>query len=212
MLTHFSLFLNLCFYRGLRAIKSVLVIAGGLKRAEPQISEEKILMRALRDTNLAKLSHDDIKIFLRLIGDLFPGLDIEPKQDAVLETAVKEAIKIKRLQNGENDIFVKKVIQFKELLDVRHSVFVLGPSGSAKTCVWKTLQTALDILVGNDPKKKTIVNVFDPKVPTSFELYGYLHQQTREWKDGVLSYTMRELSRNKNREQWKVCFHPYLHI
>ena len=48
---------------GLRAVKSVLVIAGELKRAEPLISEDKILMRALRDTNMAKLSRDDVEIF-----------------------------------------------------------------------------------------------------------------------------------------------------
>jgi dynein heavy chain len=37
---------------GLRAIKSVLVVAGGFKRAEPQLPEQAILMRALRDFNI----------------------------------------------------------------------------------------------------------------------------------------------------------------
>lgn len=40
---------------GLRAIKSVLVVAGSLKRAEPDIDEEGILMRALRDFNKPKV-------------------------------------------------------------------------------------------------------------------------------------------------------------
>ncbi len=38
-----------------------------LKRAEPNVDEKKTLMRALRDTNLAKLSKDDVDIFLNLI-------------------------------------------------------------------------------------------------------------------------------------------------
>ena len=39
---------------GLRAIKGILRIAGGMKRAEPDKKEIQILMRALRDSNLPK--------------------------------------------------------------------------------------------------------------------------------------------------------------
>lgn len=41
---------------GLRAIKSVLVVAGSFKRNEPEVSEEALLMRALRDMNLPKIA------------------------------------------------------------------------------------------------------------------------------------------------------------
>ena len=40
---------------GLRAIKSVLVVAGGFKRAEPDVPELALLMRALRDFNVPKI-------------------------------------------------------------------------------------------------------------------------------------------------------------
>lgn len=185
---------------GLRAVKSVLVIAGGLKRAEPDISEDKILMRALRDTNLAKLSKDDIAIFKRLIGDLFPNLEVSPKLDPKLEEYVKKATTELKLQYGDNGIFVKKVIQFKELLDVRHSVFVLGPAGSGKSCVWKALSAALQLM-----DNKTWVDVLDPKAVTSFELYGFVHPSTREWKEGLLSNIMREMSKVKTKTpKWIV--------
>ena len=35
--------------RGLRAIMSVLIVAGGVKRAEPELAEYALLMRALDD-------------------------------------------------------------------------------------------------------------------------------------------------------------------
>lgn len=41
---------------GLRALKSVLVMAGSLKRGAPEMSEQLVLMRALRDMNLPKVS------------------------------------------------------------------------------------------------------------------------------------------------------------
>ncbi|KAL0479463.1 dynein beta chain [Acrasis kona] len=184
---------------GLRAIKSVLVIAGSLKRAE-DVSEEKILMRALRDTNLAKLSRDDVEIFKRLISDLFPRLEIQTKKDPDLEKALKQATHDLHLQTGENDIFIDKVVQFKELLDVRHSVFVLGPAGSGKSCVWKVLSQAFQLM-----DKKTQYQVMDPKAVTSFELYGYMHPVTRDWKDGLLSNFMREFSKSANKNpKWLI--------
>lgn len=68
-----------------RAIKSVLRVAGMLKRADPAFAEEAILMRALRDFNTPKIPSNDIPIFLRLISDLFPGLDLAPKQNESLQ-------------------------------------------------------------------------------------------------------------------------------
>ena len=45
---------------GLRAIKSVLVVAGKFKRAEPELPEPDLLMRALRDFNLPKIVAEDL--------------------------------------------------------------------------------------------------------------------------------------------------------
>ena len=55
---------------GLRAVKSVLRVAGAMKRAEPDLEEAQILMRALRDFNTPKIPLVDTPIFLRLISDL----------------------------------------------------------------------------------------------------------------------------------------------
>jgi dynein heavy chain len=37
---------------GMRAVKSVLVMAGALKRANPQLKDDIVLIRALRDSNI----------------------------------------------------------------------------------------------------------------------------------------------------------------
>jgi len=64
---------------GLRAIKTVLVVAGTFKRAEPDVPENSVLMRALRDSNLAKIPEADVPVFMGLIGDLFPGIELPRK-------------------------------------------------------------------------------------------------------------------------------------
>lgn len=40
---------------GLRAVKSVLVVAGQLRRNEPSLDESALLLRALRDFNIPKI-------------------------------------------------------------------------------------------------------------------------------------------------------------
>lgn len=58
---------------GLRAIKSVLVVAGSLLRAEAGQVESDVLFRALRDFNVPKILAQDMVIFSGLLNDLFPG-------------------------------------------------------------------------------------------------------------------------------------------
>jgi len=44
------------------------------------MSEDKVLMRVLRDFNVPKITVEDMPVFLNLIGDLFPALDVERKR------------------------------------------------------------------------------------------------------------------------------------
>lgn len=73
---------------GLRAVKSVLRQAGALKRTDPLMDEDPLLMRALRDFNMPKIVTDDKPIFLRLIGDLFPKMEAVIKTDPDLKKAI----------------------------------------------------------------------------------------------------------------------------
>ena len=42
--------------------------------------EEKVICRALRDSNYPKITKEDLPIFKGLIEDLFPGVQIERLQ------------------------------------------------------------------------------------------------------------------------------------
>ncbi|XP_029380608.1 dynein heavy chain 11, axonemal [Echeneis naucrates] len=181
---------------GLRAIKSVLVVAGSLKREDRSRPEEQVLMRALRDFNLPKIVTSDVPIFLGLISDLFPQLDVPRKRDPELENCVRQSVSELRLQPEEN--FILKVTQLEELLAVRHSVFVVGGPGTGKSQILKTLHRTY-----TNMKMKPVWNDINPKAVTTDELFGYLHPATREWKDGedctgnfigLFSSTMRELT------------------
>ncbi|XP_068120652.1 dynein axonemal heavy chain 9 isoform X1 [Hyperolius riggenbachi] len=172
---------------GLRAIKSVLVVAGSLKRGDPDRPEDQVLMRALRDFNIPKIVTDDMPVFMGLIGDLFPALDVPRKRDMDFETFVKQAVLDLKLQAEDN--FVLKVVQLEELLAVRHSVFIVGNAGTGKSQVLKSLNKTYQIM-----KRRPVWTDLNPKAVTNDELFGIINPSTREWKDGLFSSIMRELA------------------
>ena len=74
---------------GLRAVKSVLVMAGGLKRGNPDLSEEVVLIRAMRDSNLPKFLKADVPLFFGILGDLFPGVEVPYKDTGSFKQQLK---------------------------------------------------------------------------------------------------------------------------
>ncbi|KAK7113097.1 dynein beta chain, ciliary-like [Littorina saxatilis] len=183
---------------GLRAIKSVLVVAGTLKRSDRTRPEDQVLMRALRDFNVPKIVVDDTPIFMGLIGDLFPALDVPRKRDMQFEQHIRKATLDQQLQPEDN--FILKCVQLQELFEVRHSVFLLGPAGSGKSRVWGTLQRTFKNL-----GKKPVSYILDPKSVSNDELFGVINPSTREWKDGLFSVGMRDLaSQTGDGPKWIV--------
>ena len=70
---------------GMRAVKSVLVMAGNLKRTNPELPEDVVLIRAMRDSNVPKFVAEDLPLFNALIQDLFPGVEIPEQKSSELE-------------------------------------------------------------------------------------------------------------------------------
>ena len=54
-------------------------------------------MRALRDFNIPKIVTDDMPVFMGLIGDLFPALDVPRKRDLDFEKMCKQAVQVRLL-------------------------------------------------------------------------------------------------------------------
>lgn len=146
-------------------------------------------MRALRDFNIPKIVTDDVTVFMGLIGDLFPALDVPRKRLIQFEKDITQATLDLNLQ--PEDGFVLKVVQLKELFDVRHSVFIIGFAGTGKSQVWRALYKTYQndgLITG----KKPFFNDLDPKAVTNDELFGIINPSTREWKDGLFSVIMRD--------------------
>ncbi|XP_067862341.1 dynein axonemal heavy chain 10 [Heptranchias perlo] len=179
---------------GLRALKSVLVMAGELKRGSSAISEDVVLMRALRDMNLPKFVYEDVPLFLGLISDLFPGLDCPRVRYPDFNDAVEQT-----LEDNHYILLpvqVDKVVQMYETMMTRHTTMVVGPTGGGKTVVINTLcqaQTRLGLV--------TKLYTLNSKAVSVIELYGILDPVTRDWTDGILSNIFRDINKPTDKKE-----------
>jgi dynein heavy chain, axonemal len=196
-----------CHYDfGLRALKSVLVMAGTLKRTYLDLSEDLVLMRALRDMNKPKFVYEDVPLFMGLINDLFPSLDCPRVVYEELKTAVIKYMDDNKYMHSEEEKFLKqvdKVMQLHETMQTRHTTMVVGPTGGGKSTVILSLKNGYQIV---NPDLKVNINIINSKSITVRELYGELEPSTRDWTDGLLSKLFREMNlplpEGKQEKRW----------
>ncbi|CAD7935566.1 unnamed protein product [Amoebophrya sp. A120] len=192
---------------GMRAVKSVLVMAGQLKRKFPDLPENVTLIRALRDSNVPKFLAQDLPLFMGIITDLFPGVDIPNVDYGNLELEVKQQLVDARLQTVP--AFVTKIIQLLETQLVRHGVMIVGLTMCGKSTNQVTLSKSLTSLKKKggetaDPTYQlTKVFTLNPKSVTMNELYGSFNLNTGEWTDGLIAILVREaVSDTTDNKKW----------
>ena len=179
---------------GMRAVKTVISAAGNLKREHPEMDEELICLRAIRDVNVPKFLMDDLKLFRGIVSDLFPGIKEEGVDYGSLLSSIQEACHELKIEPVEG--FVNKCIQLYETTVVRHGLMLVGPTVSGKTKCSQVLSNALTRLKGEDSISGGVyeeVHVFclNPKSISMGQLYGAFDPMTHEWTDGILSTLIR---------------------
>jgi dynein heavy chain len=192
---------------GMRAVKSVLVMAGSLKRAFPNFSEDVVLIRAMQDSNIPKFLADDLPLFHAIVGDLFPGVAVPVNETGELMQMFLHQLKLQGLQNV--DAFNTKILQLFEIFQVRFGAVLTGLTMSGKTTAYRTLAASMQALreAGSKNEVMQLVHfkVLNPKCITMGELYGEFSKMTGEWTDGLGSTIMREFCADESEDRkWTV--------
>ena len=181
---------------GMRAVRSVINAAGLIKRAEPDMDEEQLLLRALRDVNVPKFLKDDLPLFENIIIDLFPSvekpvIDRSPLDEAILETC--QNLHLQPVQS-----FIDKIYQLYDTINVRHGLMIVGPTGGGKTSNYNVLAKAISSLKEHERFDEVFIHVLNPKSITMGQLYGYSDEMTREWTDGILADMIRKCVKDQH--------------
>ena len=196
---------------GLRALKSVLVNAGNLKRREDkerektgkdkdmpiETWEQNILLKSVCDTLIPKLVSEDITLYNSLLIGVFPDSKIEEVKEEELRNKIVELCKIRNLLPEEK--FIAKILQLYSIQKMHHGVMMVGQSGTGKSAAWKILLEALQLMDGIKGESYII----DPKAVNKDNLYGKLDPTTLDWTDGVFTGTLRKILDNQRGESGK---------
>ncbi|XP_024523426.1 dynein heavy chain 1, axonemal [Selaginella moellendorffii] len=191
---------------GMRAVKSVIVAAGNLKRAYPDEDEDVLLLCGLRDVNVPKFLSQDLPLFAGIITDLFPG--VEPPEISYVDLLDALARASVELNIQPVPAFTNKVIQLYETTIVRHGLMLVGPTGAGKTMCYRSLSMAMTTLEkeGSVKYKKVQIVCLNPKSITMGQLYGDFDENTHEWTDGVLACYMRALAEEPSQDKKWLMF------
>jgi dynein heavy chain 1 len=190
---------------GLRALKTLLVSAGALKRQalegrstlegdELALAEKNALIVGACNNVLPKLVAQDMAVFGELLEETFPGSTVAMMED---EAAREEIVNVcKEHDYVPADSFMQKILQLKQVIEMRHGIMVVGPVGVGKSAALKVLLKVLEKIDGT----KGDMYVIDPKAISKERLYGSLDGTTLEWTDGVFTSLLRRISDNQKGE------------
>ncbi|KAG6451923.1 hypothetical protein O3G_MSEX007393 [Manduca sexta] len=191
---------------GLRSMVALLRYAGVKRRAYPHLPEQEIVILAMRDMNVARLTAKDVPLFDGIMQDIFPDVTVPTLDYDMLETAISAEMRQAGLQPMKAALH--KVIQTFETKNSRHSSILLGDTNTAKSVSWKMLACTISRLYREKVPGFDNVQTFpiNPKALTLGELYGEYNLATGEWKDGVLSSIMRNTCQDESPDQKWIIF------
>lgn len=122
---------------GLRALKTLLVSAGNLKRSALDNSayndkstdsnllmtvEENVLIQGACQNVVPKLVASDLSIFTEILSEVFPGAEVAEMEDETVKQVLFEVCDDQHYVSGEK--WVQKILQLKQVLESRHGVMV----------------------------------------------------------------------------------------
>lgn len=192
---------------GLRALKSVLVSSGGLKRLRianstdglgpDEVIEPQIIVQSIRETIAPKLIRGDVETMLDLQKDDFPGVEYVPANFEKLTGAMREIAEENHFV--ASDTWIMKTLQLYQIQSIHHGVMMVGKSGAGKSASWQILLKALQKVEGVEG----VCHIIDSKVMAKEALYGNLDSTTREWTDGLFTGILRKIVDNLRGEDSK---------
>ncbi len=179
---------------GMRALNGIINYIGIIStenKIDTEEQEEFLVQKAIRDSNMPKFIADDYKIYEGILNDLFPSGEFINKNDEKLIESIQEKSKEEKLIS--NDFLTSKVVDFINIMSVRHAVMIVGAPMSNKSSIMKVYLNALpDYFKKLNQNKAVKAQFINPKAITSPQLFGFVNKKTMEFNEGICSKALRD--------------------
>jgi len=109
--------------------------------------------------NLSKLVKDDVGLFESLLDDVFVNFNKKSIPNKEVQTAVINVIdefnliRLNKNKVTDPDPWLTKINQLYDTNCVRHSIMLVGPTGSGKSVIIEVLKKALSDIAKNKGEK-----------------------------------------------------------
>uniref|UniRef100_A0A3Q2SWQ1 Dynein heavy chain hydrolytic ATP-binding dynein motor region domain-containing protein n=1 Tax=Fundulus heteroclitus TaxID=8078 RepID=A0A3Q2SWQ1_FUNHE len=194
----------------MRAVKTVISVAGNLRSDNPDMNE-LICLQAIRDTSLAQFSQDDLELSSAILMDLFHEAKTAKNVNDYPCSAVQVYDCIVVISE-----FINKCIQLYRTSVVRHGLMLVGPPASGKTKCYEVLGAALTALEDQPSTEGGVyravqISVINPTSISVQQLYGNYSTNSHDyhWKDGILPALLRKGAASVDKKtQWFILDGP----
>ncbi|KAA6390913.1 MAG: putative dynein heavy chain, partial [Streblomastix strix] len=124
-------------------IAEIMLFSQGFQTAK-DLAQKMTQLYKLSSEQLSQQDHyefDDVPLFMDIIRDLFPGVNIPPVEHAILQQSLTSVLKIQGMQPAQQ--FILKCLQVYETMEVRWGLMLVGETGTGKTTCLRALCNAL---------------------------------------------------------------------
>ncbi|XP_050295050.1 dynein heavy chain, cytoplasmic isoform X2 [Anthonomus grandis grandis] len=214
---------------GLRALKSVLISAGNVKRDRIQrikegmtqrgetnideasiaenLPEQEILIQSVCETMVPKLVAEDIPLLFSLLNDVFPNVQYTRAEMKGLKDEIRKVCREEYLVCGEGDeqgaAWMEKrdtwLAKVLQLYQICNLNHGLMMVGPSGSGKSTAWRVLLKALERFEGVEG-VAHVIDPKAISKEALYGVLDPNTREWTDGLFTHILRKIIDNVRGE------------
>lgn len=212
---------------GLRALKSVLISAGNIKRdrilrirnqnqqnqkqnqkpnqtnqeekTTEQLPEQEILIQSVCETMVPKLVAEDIPLLYSLLSDVFPGIEYTRAEMDGLKEKIQQVCQEMFLVCDMQDERNPWLEKVLQLYQICNLNHGLMMVGPSGSGKSTAWKVLLKALERYEGVEG-VAHVIDPKAMSKEALYGTLDPNTREWTDGLFTHTLRKILDNVRGE------------
>ncbi|TNJ27740.1 IAD-4 Dynein heavy chain [Giardia muris] len=134
---------------GMRALNTTLQAAGNMireytKDGQLTVTEEQILLRAIKEVNVPKFLSNDVILFGNIIRDMFPGTESPHVDFSKLIDSVSFVLRSNQMGYMQAEpAFIHKIVEVYQTVLLRHGLMTVGQTSSGKTVALDSLAIAL---------------------------------------------------------------------